>query len=326
MDIQVQLMLGHLPMLLQANPKRVLVIGLGTGMTLGAIEQYDELEEVVAVEIEKEIVEAAEYFKGVNNNALEDKRLKIVVDDGRNYLLTTDKKFEVISSQPSNPWIKGMANLYTKEFFELAKAHLTEDGVMVQWMQINTLTNDDLKSFIATFQSVFPEVSIWETIYSIYLVGGNSKMEGVDINRLGLINKDMKVRRDLLRMGIDSSETFLGHLAASGETVKQWVEGVKLHTDDWPFLEFNAPKSFYKHEETLVENLKAIDELRQKSLVKMTSKNEYEYRGNLIKAEIALAEDDLQKAQGYFKEAVRLKSQSTEAREGLNYVNFLLRK
>jgi len=324
-DIKPQLMLGHLPMLLQANPKRALVIGLGTGMTLGAIEQYDELEEVVAVEIEPEVVEAAEYFKGVNNNALEDERLKIVIDDGRNYLLTTDKKFEVISSQPSNPWIKGMANLYTKEFFELAKAHLTEDGVMVQWMQINTLTSEDLRSFIATFQSVFPEVSIWETIYSIYLVGGNNSIEEIDMNRLGLINRDAKVRRDILRMGIDNSQTFLGHLAASGEVVKQWVERAKLHTDDWPFLEFNAPRSFYEHEETLVENLISISELRENSTNIFVNKNEYEYRGNIIKAEIAFAKDDLDGAKKYYLEAIKFKPKSKEAIEGFEYVNFLLR-
>jgi len=261
-DVQQQLMLGHLPMLLQAKPKRALVIGLGTGMTLGAIEQYDELEEVVAVEIEPEVVEAAEYFKGVNNNALEDERLKIVIDDGRNYLLTTDKKFEVISSQPSNLWIKGMGNLHTKEFFELAKEHLSEDGVMVQWMQINTLISEDFKSLVATFQMVFPEVSIWEAAASVYLVGSKKEMEKVEAKRLNLISRDMKIRRSVLRMKIDSKASFLKHFVVSGERVRQWVKGARLHTDDRPFLEFNTPKGFYNHEVNLTENMRLINDLR----------------------------------------------------------------
>ena len=137
------------------NPKSALVIGFGGGMTLGAIEQYSELKKATVVEIEPEVIEAASYFAHTNNNALGDSRLEIVVGDARNYLLTTKETFDVISSEPSNPWIKGLATLYTKEFFQLAKDHLNEDGLMVQWIQITALAKEDVRSFVATFQSVF---------------------------------------------------------------------------------------------------------------------------------------------------------------------------
>jgi hypothetical protein len=157
------------------------------------------------------------------------------------------------------------------------------------------------------------------------LVGSNNRLEEIDFERLALIDSNVKVRRDLLRMGIDSPTTFIGHFVASGGAVGQWTEGAKLHTDDRPFLEFNTPKSFYEHEETLAENLRVISDIRTMALTGMASEREYIFRGNLIKAEMAFAEDDLYKAKKYFEEAVRLKSESEEAREGLNYVNFLLR-
>jgi len=263
-DTETQLMLGHLPMLSHENPKKALVIGLGTGMTLGAVEQYDGLREVVVVEIEPEVVEAAGYFKAVNNNSLEDKRLKVVTDDGRNYLLTTDNKFDVISSQPSNLWIKGMGNLYTLEFFELAKKHLTENGVMVQWIQLNTLDSKDLKSLVASFHEVFGEISVWETDGSLYLIGGNNDVQKIVEERFDLASKEIKVKQSLLRMNINSKEKFMKHFVASGEKISLWVEGAMLHTDDRPFLEFNTPRSYYDHEKNIEENTRIIDALKEK--------------------------------------------------------------
>lgn len=304
-DIKPQLMLGHLPMLLQNNPnKRALVIGLGTGMTLGAIEQHDDLEDVVAVEIEPEMVEAASYFDDVNDHALADPRLEIVIEDARNYLLTSDKKFEVISSQPSNPWIKGMANLSTVEFFELAKEHLTDDGIMIQWMQLDALSKEDLIGFIATFQSVFPEVSIWETLDSLFLVGSNEKINMQE--KLGLpVNQ--KVKNSLLRMEVNSPAELLSHYVTDGERVKELVNGAKLQWDDLPFLEYNSPRDNYNFEQVLLENLKLIDKLRGEGGL-IRSGDGYKFRSLLIKAQIELLQKNSSKAKVYLNQADQIKS------------------
>ena len=121
-------------MLLHEDPQQVLVVGLGSGVTLGAVQQHSELKEVDMVEIEPAVAEAAAYFSQYNHNALSDPRLNLVVADARNYVLMTKKKYDVISAEPSNPWMTGNANLFTREQFELYKKRLKPGGIMFQWL------------------------------------------------------------------------------------------------------------------------------------------------------------------------------------------------
>ena len=207
-------------MLLHKNPKSALVIGLGGGMTLGAIEQYAELKRVTVVEIEPEVVKAAPYFAHTNNDALNDLRLSVVIGDARNYLLTTKETFDVISSEPSNPWIKGLASPYTKEFFELAKEHLNEEGLMVQWIQITSITNKDFQSVIATFQSVFPYVSLWETMSSVMLIGSKNE-NAFDITRISQRLSQESVRQDLARIDVQTAPALFGYFVAAGQTINE---------------------------------------------------------------------------------------------------------
>jgi spermidine synthase len=312
-DARQNLMLGHLSMLSHNRPKKVLLVGLGTGVTLGAIEQYPELEQVIVVELEPEIISAAKYFNHINNQALKDPRLKIVNGDGRNYLLISNQKFDVITSEPSHLWIKGMANLYTKEYFELAKKHLTENGIMVQWMQTNTLTQEDFKSFVNTFQSVFPETSMWETLGSVFLVGSTNKVNDLNIKRLNLINENETIRQDLIRANIDSPAAFLSHFVTSSKALRHWSKTAKLHTDNRPFLEFNTPKSFYNSQTVFIKTLKLINQLRQIAPLEI-----------IILAEIALAQGNYNQSKKYWEKALKFKPESREALDGLNYITFLL--
>jgi len=139
-DVQNQYMLGHLPMLLHPNPKKAFVLGLGSGMTLGAVSAYDSLESLTLAELEPEIIGVAKTFSEWNNDVMSNPRLRIVQNDGRNYLMTSKEKFDVITSDPIHPSWRGSGYLYTSEYFRIAADHLAEGGIMSHWLPLYQLT------------------------------------------------------------------------------------------------------------------------------------------------------------------------------------------
>src|SRR5262249_6003186 len=159
-DMPTQLLSGHLPMLIHPDPRTVLVIGLGSGVTAGAVARYP-VASLDIVEIEPAVVEANRFFANVNSEVLRDGRVRTMLADGRNFLLTTSNHYDAIISEPSNPWIGGVASLFTVEFFSLARQHLRPGGIMVQWIQAYNLLPEDLQMVVRTFRTVFPATSIW---------------------------------------------------------------------------------------------------------------------------------------------------------------------
>ena len=117
LDTRTQLLLGDLPAIFHSHPRRVLVIGFGSGMTLAALARYSEIERLDCVEIEPQVIRAARHLEKLNGGVLQDPRVHLILDDARNFLATTRERYDVISSEPSNPWIAGIANLYTSEFY-----------------------------------------------------------------------------------------------------------------------------------------------------------------------------------------------------------------
>src|SRR4030043_930583 len=144
--LQCQFTLGHLPMLLNKSPKRVLVVGLGSGMTLGATSVHPSVEELTLVELEPKVIGVAKTFEKYNHSVLNNPKLKVVFNDGRNYLTTTKNKFDVITADPIHPWFRGAGYLYTKEYFKLVSEHLNPDGIICQWLPIYELSQEDLRS------------------------------------------------------------------------------------------------------------------------------------------------------------------------------------
>lgn len=239
-DLPTELLIGHLPILLHPNPKSVLVIGLGSGITLGAVEQYP-VEKIDMVEIEPAIVEAAKFFEKDNHNALADNRVDLSVADGRHFLLTSKDKYDVISSEPSNPWVKGNSDLFSKEYFQSMKAHLKDDGVALQWLQYYRMDPESLKAVLATFRSVFPNMSVWSpSVNNDLLLIGTSEPLVIDFQLLEKKVSEEKVKEDLARISMDKATKILGLYLFDGETVRQKTEGAKVHTDNKPVLEFSA--------------------------------------------------------------------------------------
>jgi len=252
-DMITQVLSGHLPLLLYSaktakesqRPQKVLIVGLASGVTLGAVTLHKEIENIDCVEIEPVMIKACHYFDKFNHKPLEDKRVNLIINDARNYLLTTDKKYDIIISEPSNPWMSGQSNLFTREFFQLVEKHLKKDGIFCQWLQIYRLTPKMYKMVLKTFQLVFPHTSIWETAFGDTLLIATSKPLKIDCKKLVKCMEDEKIKKDLQRIHIKSPLTLMVRMVLSEDKIRELSKNAKFHTDNFPRLEYGSGKSFY---------------------------------------------------------------------------------
>ncbi len=243
--------LAYIPLFASHAPKKVMLIGLGGGFTLDALTNFDEIESIELVEINPQIVKAAkEYFSSYTDNALDDTRVKVIIEDGRNNLAASGEKYDVIISQPSNIWLSGEGGLFTKEMYGIAKNHLNEGGIFGQWMPLYEQDADDFRIFLATFSSVFPYTDLWIVGYDAVLVGsmqpiwydyGSIRSRLSSNRRLGA---DFEMMSDVL---VTSGKYRLLYQSMipyrmSGSDVKEFSGGV-INTDDHPVLEFSSARN-----------------------------------------------------------------------------------
>jgi spermidine synthase len=238
-DMRLQRMLGHLSALMHARPKSVLVVGCGAGVTAGAFVQYPDVQRIVICEIEPLIPPAARrYFGEENHHVLNDKRTEVVLDDARHYVLTCGQKFDIVTSDPIHPWVKGAASLYSREYFELCKQRLNPGGVVTQWVPLYESNAEAVKSQIATFLEVFPEGTIWssdkhEHGYDLVLL---ARVEPTvfDIEQIQeRLERDdhAEAKRSLKEVGLDSgialAETYAGRKA----DLQPWLADAQINLD-----------------------------------------------------------------------------------------------
>ncbi len=249
-DMENQLLAGHLPMLLHSHPKDALVVGLGSGITLGAILSYP-VQTVDAIEIEESVVEAARFFANYNNHALSDKRTRIIVADGRNFLSSAQKKYDVISSEPSNAWLSGSAKLFTKEYFQLLQSRIKKDGVVVHWLDLYALDIDGAKRVIAAYREVFPEVLVFGIPSSndVLLIGANTPLR-FDTARLQKRLANARIKQNLAKIDIQDSFEVFAYFLLDDSAVLKLVGKTRANTDNHPSVEFSAPKNLYAPQRT----------------------------------------------------------------------------
>ncbi|MDI6793933.1 MAG: fused MFS/spermidine synthase [bacterium] len=247
-DMNTQILLGYLPLFFHPDPEHVLVIGLGSGVTVGAAAAYEETRQVDCVEIEEAVVEAASFFATENHNCLDNPKVKIIVEDGRGYLLRTKDKYDCIISEPSNPWIAGVASLFTTEFYQLVQSRLKPDGIICQWIHGYSLNPRNLKLVIRTLKKNFPCVTIWQGSPNDYLILGSRKKLKIDYHVLKeKMTSDPVVLQDLKSIECHSPFGLANHFILTEEEVENLVFGNEvLNTDDLPLLEFSAPVSLYR--------------------------------------------------------------------------------
>ncbi|HTL17136.1 MAG TPA: fused MFS/spermidine synthase, partial [Patescibacteria group bacterium] len=182
-DMRLQRMLGHIPALFHPDPRSVLVVGCGAGVTAGSFLAHPGIERIQLCEIEPLIPKVvARYFGEENYDVVQDPRVELIYDDARHFVLTTRRKFDVITYDPIHPWVKGAATLYTREYFEMCKQHLNPGGMVSQWVPLYESDLATVKSEIATFFEVFPEGTIWSNEdfgagYDLVLLGQVQPLE-----------------------------------------------------------------------------------------------------------------------------------------------------
>jgi spermidine synthase len=231
---------AHVPLLLHPDPHKVMILGLASGMTAGEALLYP-VDRLDVLEINDQAVKAAELFNPWNNGCLSNPRTRIIVQDGRNHLELTKERYDVIISEPSNPWMAGMANVFTRDYFETAKARLTKDGIFVQWIHSYDMDWPTFAMVGRTFGDVFPEGLLMRMLSSDFLLVGFAGPRVLDAR---VVDSKGDYSRQSSNVVLRNPRVIFDLILT--DDLKGLFGPGPLHTDDWPRLEFAAPKSLGK--------------------------------------------------------------------------------
>jgi spermidine synthase len=238
-DMRLQRMLGHLTTLVPAAPRNVLVIGLGAGITAGAVSTDPAVERVVVAELEPLVpLVASAFFDTQNYYVVTNDKVEIRIDDGRHLLATTRERFDAITSDPLDPWVKGAAALYTREFWQLCKDRLNDGGVVTVFVQLYETTEHAVRSELATFVDVFPNAAVFANTveglgYDVVLVGRKDDAP-IDLERMNARLQSHTyelVAASLRAVGFDSALDLVSTFAADAESLRPWLAGAPRNTD-----------------------------------------------------------------------------------------------
>ena len=261
-DMRLQRMLGHLTTLLPTNPSNVLVIGCGAGVTAGAVSIDPAVRTQTIAEIEPLVPSVvSKYFGEQNFNVVTNPKVTVKIDDARHFILTTDQKFDAITSDPLDPWVKGAAALYSEEFWTLAKKHLNPGGVVTVFVQLYESNPEAVKSEVATFFKVFPNAMVFGNTYNgagydIVLVGqeGTPRID-VDAIQAKLDRPEYAaVRQSLAEVGFMTAEQLLGTFAGQAAHLAPWMADAQINHDNDMRLQYLAGLGFNQYNQASIYN------------------------------------------------------------------------
>ena len=246
-DIRTQTMLGYLPGLIKKKINTAAIVGMGSGQTASALLKFP-VKSVDVIELEKAILETAEFFKMHYGNPLKDPRVNVIIDDARNFLRVTDKKYDLIISEPSNVWVSGVSTLFTEDYYEIIEQKLHKDGILVQWIQTYALKPAHIFSVIKALKNTFPYVYIFhsKTGHDFLFVATNEELQ-LDLNLIESRLSIPFVQEDLKNVFmIENAYEVLSLFLIDTNTPesKKLFSVVKPNTDNNCYLEFAATKSF----------------------------------------------------------------------------------
>jgi spermidine synthase len=231
-------MMTHIPMLLHPDPRRVLVICFGTGSTAGAGLLHPGTS-VKAVDVNRTVFGFASHFVAVNHGVARDPRARLVVDDGRNFLLTTGERFDVITSEPMPPHHAGVVNLYSKEYYQLARDRLPVGGFVVQWLPMHHLSLDESLQILRTVQDVFPETTLWLHSDTGIIVARRDAPIRIGVARVARALEPGPLRDELDELGVKTVLDFAKLHALGPDEIRALTSSERPVTDDRPSLEFH---------------------------------------------------------------------------------------
>ena len=328
--------IAHLPLLLHPRPKRALVVGFGMGLTSYSITQHGV--QVDAVELSSGVISAArEYFTHINNNVFESPLFNYKLNDGRNHILMTKTKYDMISTGIIHPLVSaGSSNIYTADFYRLCRKILTEDGIMCQWVPLHRLPEAHYKMIVRTFIEVFPETTLWYkyTPDFVILIGTRQPLQ-IDYKNFIARAQIANIREGLAADDLDGS-SLLDSFMMGPETIHKYVGVGPIHTDNRPRLEFFRGADLVG---TTTQNVKGMAEYRERVLPYLTNygttlaetrvvreKLDTYFRATqkLISGQIAYASRQYQNAAALMNEAVALNSADETIRYNFGIVSGLI--
>jgi spermidine synthase len=241
-DMATQVLLAQLPFLFAPHTERVFVVGWGSGVTVGSAA-HTATGRVTAVELEPAVVEASAFFQHVNLDPLRNPRVRLFEDDARHILVASDETWDVVINEPSHPWVAGIANLFTRDYYGLVARRLEPDGVLATWLQTYQVATDTYRSLLGTLLSVFPEVLLFHspgTSDTILLAARQPFV--VDLAELDRRFAAGETRAELARVGVEGPEHVLAMLYLGTDAAKRYAAGAPLNTDDNMYVEFRGPR------------------------------------------------------------------------------------
>ncbi|OGT00270.1 MAG: hypothetical protein A3F73_14280 [Gallionellales bacterium RIFCSPLOWO2_12_FULL_59_22] len=307
---------GHIPMLLKPDARDVLVISLGSGITSGSVGGHP-VERIECVEIVPTLMEVQPFFEKDNHNITADQRFKLTFWDGRHYVRVTRAKYDLVISDLFQPDSAGVGNLYSREHFQNVRATLKEGGAMALWLPTYQLSPQDLKVVMRTFASVFDHVGVWYGDYisdlsSVMLIGSQSPLH-IDPEMLAGALQRKEVQRDM----VEHSDmlSFLSLYITDRDGIMRFTEGSPLNTDDFPVIEYTAPRSIGARHRNALANFEAFIGLREKVAPLLTGATAESFGGSLdryfdgrtriLNGKVHFAKEDYQRQWDSFREAAR---------------------
>lgn len=232
--------MGFVPMALHPAPQKALVICFGTGNTLGTVSLFPGVE-VDGVEIDKNVLSFAHWFSAWNHGAPDRTNISLRVQDGRTYTRWTRERYDVITLEPMSPVQVGVVNLYSREFYEEARARLNPGGLMMQWLPLHLVGEEDARAIIKTFQAVYPHTSVWNSFLTrIVLLVGAQEPVAIDKRRFDALMQNPDLRASAGRMGINALVDFADFFITGGGPLQTYLADTPVITDDKPLLEHSA--------------------------------------------------------------------------------------
>lgn len=258
-DMPVQALVSGFPLLLKPDAKDMAVVGWGCGQTVGICTLFP-VKSIDAIELEPAVITASKFFHHLNLKPEEDPRVHIHFNDGRNFLLATDKKYDLIVSEPSNPWQAGVCNLFTKEYFHICRERLKDDGMLAAWVQCAEVPPSNLCNIFAAINSEFKYSSAFSPRPGNLVVIASQKPITLDFPKIEkALIENPKRREELGRVGIASAMDMFAHMMISSDGMKSLVANA-MNTDDRNRLEFEVGRS-YEDRQYAKENNKLIQSL-----------------------------------------------------------------
>lgn len=261
-DMATQVLSGHLPFLFRPNARNALVIGLASGVSVGELLEYP-LKKIDVVEIEPAVKEAAAAFAAVNGKAMYDPRVAIRIGDGRRYLRSITRRYDIIVSEPSNPWLSMSARLFTREFFELARRRLRPNGVLVQWVPLYGLSKRQFEALLRTLLTVFPNVALFRVAAGDLVAIAGTAPLSVHPEAFDRLTKGGIFQKNLKRIGLRWPADIMVRYVADQRGLRIVLGSGPLNTDDNAMLEFGSP--WYLLEDTRRSNLEIVKQASAQS-------------------------------------------------------------